>query len=189
MYSRTVFFALCLALFSFQLNGQCSSSHKKSNKHARTISYQHASDIVDIAASDDNFGTLVAAVKAASLVETLKGNGPFTVFAPTNAAFSKLPAGTVESLLKPDSKDMLTKVLTYHVVSGEFYAKDIINAITSAGGSFTVKTVSGDELTARLVNGSVILEDENGGAIAVTATDVKASNGVVHVVDSVLLPK
>lgn len=189
MNARTLFFLLSLIVLSFELNAQCSSSNHKSNRYVRTVSFQHTPDIIDIAASDAQFGTLVAAVKAAGLAETLKGDGPFTVFAPVNSAFAKLPDGTVASLLKPESKGQLTKVLTYHVVAGEFFASDVINAIKSSGGSFTVETVSGDKLTASLSNDSVILEDESGNRIAVTKTDIDASNGVIHVIDSVLLPK
>jgi len=189
MNFRTLFFAFGLILFSYQINAQCSSSHHKSNSHVKTVSYKHSSDIIDVASGSDQFGTLVAAVKAAGLVETLRGKGPFTVFAPVNSAFAKLPEGTVASLLEPANKDQLTKVLTYHVISGEFYAKDVVNAITSAGGAFKVKTVSGDELTASLSGSTVILTDENGNRMSVTQTDVSASNGVIHVIDSVLLPK
>ena len=131
---------------------------------------------------------MLTAVKTADLVNTLEGNGPFTVFAPVNAAFSKLPEGTVKTLLLPESKSTLTKILTYHVVAGEFKAKDVINAINASGGEFSIKTVSGDILKATLRNGSVILTDEKGGVTAVTTTDVNASNGVIHIIDSVLLP-
>ena len=164
---------------------QCGSSHKSVKS-----SYQERHhDIINIASNDHQFSTLVAAVKVAGLVETLQGDGPFTVFAPTNIAFDKLPEGTVKSLLEPDAKDQLTKILTYHVVSGEFRAKDVIAAINASGGSFTVKTVSGNKLTATMNGSSVILTDENGGVSAVTKTDVNASNGVIHIIDSVVLPK
>lgn len=189
MNFRTSISTLCLIFFFLQINAQCSTSNKQSNQHARTVSIQHTSDIIDIAASNENFSTLVVAIKTAGLVETLKGKGPFTVFAPVNSAFARLPEGTVASLLKPDNKDQLTKILTYHVLSGAFYAKDVVNAIKSGQGAFTVKTLSGDELTASLENDTVILTDENGGRIAVLDTDIKAANGVVHVIDSVLLPK
>ncbi|WP_235296378.1 fasciclin domain-containing protein [Portibacter marinus] len=188
MQTRTLFFSLCLAILTFQLSAQHSYSNQK-NSQAKTVSYQNPSDIVDIAASNDQFSTLVAAVKAAGLVETLKSEGPFTVFAPVNAAFSKLPEGTVSTLLKPESKDKLTKILTYHVVAGEFFAKDIINAISSSGGAIELETVYGDKIVAKLVNGSVIITDETGGKITVTSTDVEASNGVIHVIDSVLMPQ
>ena len=164
---------------------QCGSSHKsvKSSYHERH------NDIINIASNDHNFSTLVTAVKVAGLVETLQGDGPFTVFAPTNSAFDKLPEGTIKSLLEPSGKDQLTKILTYHVVAGEFKAKDVISAINASGGSFTVETVSGDKLKATLSGSTVLLTDENGGVSAVTKTDLDATNGVIHVIDSVVLPK
>ena len=147
------------------------------------------SDIVDVAVSSKDHTTLVAAVKAADLVNTLKGDGPFTVFAPTNAAFDALPKGTVESLLKPEAKKKLTTILTYHVVAGNFKAADVVKAIKNSGGKFTVKTVSGGTLVASIKGGKVVLTDENGNSATVTATDLNASNGVIHVIDSVVLPK
>lgn len=145
--------------------------------------------VVDIAVGSKDHSTLVAAVKAAGLVETLQTAGPFTVFAPVNAAFGKLPAGTVESLLKPENKATLAKVLTYHVVAGNLDAAAVVKAITDGGGKVTVKTVSGGSLTASLKDGKVILTDENGGVSTVVATDLKAGNGVIHVIDTVVLPK
>ena len=145
--------------------------------------------IVGVAAANENFTTLVAAVKAAGLVETLNGNGPFTVFAPLNSAFDKLPKGTVEGLLKPESKDALTALLTYHVVAGEFKAADVLKAIKDNDGSFAITTVQGGTLTASLSGGSVILTDEKGNASKVVLTDVAASNGVIHAIDSVVMPK
>ncbi|HEY0321265.1 MAG TPA: fasciclin domain-containing protein [Pyrinomonadaceae bacterium] len=148
-----------------------------------------AKDIVDNAVNSADHTTLVAAVKAAGLVPTLKGKGPFTVFAPTNAAFDKLPAGTVDMLLKPENKAMLTKVLTYHVVAGRYDSKKLMQLIKKGGGSATLTTVSGDTLTARMngMNG-ITLTDEKGGSSNVTTADVYQSNGVIHVVDTVLLP-
>lgn len=174
---------LFIASSSFAQCGSKSSSH-----HVKKASWSHSSDLVDVASGVDDFSTLVAAVKAADLASTLKSEGPFTVFAPLNSAFSKLPEGTVKSLLMPENKDQLVSILTYHVVSGEFNAKDIIAAINSSGGEFMVKTVNGGQLKATLVNGNVILTDANGGVSAVTKTDVDASNGVIHVIDSVVLP-
>jgi uncharacterized surface protein with fasciclin (FAS1) repeats len=145
--------------------------------------------VVDVAVGSKNHTTLVAAVKAADLVSTLQGAGPFTVFAPTNAAFAKLPTGTVETLLKPENKATLTKILTYHVVAGNIDAAAIIAAIKAGKGKATLKTVSGGILTATLKAGKVILTDEKGGTATVTATDLKADNGVVHVIDTVLMPK
>jgi len=145
--------------------------------------------IVDVAVGSSDHTTLVAAVKAADLVATLQSAGPFTVFAPTNAAFAKLPAGTVETLLKPENKATLAKILTYHVVAGNLNAAAVVNAIKDAKGSLKVKTVSGGILTASLKDGKVILTDEKGGVSTVVATDLAASNGVIHVIDSVVLPK
>ena len=148
-----------------------------------------AKDIIDNAVNSADHTTLVAAVKAAGLVETLKGPGPFTVFAPTNAAFSKLPAGTVDTLLQPENKEMLTKVLTYHVVAGRWSANDLKKRIKAGGGKAELKTVSGGNLTAMVHNGMVVLHDEKGGMATVTQSDVFQSNGVIHVIDSVVLPK
>ena len=145
--------------------------------------------VVDIAVGSPAHTTLVAAVKAGGLVETLQGAGPFTVFAPTNDAFAKLPAGTVESLLKPEAKATLVKILTYHVVAGNLDAAAVVKAIEAGKGSAQVKTVSGGTLTASLKDGKVILTDENGKTATVVAADIKSGNGVVHVIDSVVLPK
>lgn len=152
-----------------------------------TVSAQKT--VVDIAVGSKDHSTLVAAVKAAGLVETLQSAGPFTVFAPTNAAFAKLPAGTVESLLKPENKATLAKILTYHVVAGNMDAAAVVAAIKAGKGSVAVKTVSGGTLTASLKEGKVILTDEKGGVATVIATDLKAGNGIVHVIDTVVLPK
>jgi uncharacterized surface protein with fasciclin (FAS1) repeats len=146
-------------------------------------------DIVDIAVGSEAHTTLVAAVKAADLVTVLKGDGPFTVFAPVNDAFAKLPAGTVENLLKSENKATLAKILTYHVVAGNLDATAVLAAIKKGNGSVTVTTVSGGKLTATLDKGKVKLTDENGGSAYVTATDLKGSNGVIHVIDTVVLPK
>ena len=151
--------------------------------------YCQGKDVVDIAIGSADHTTLVAAVKAADLVSTLKGKGPFTVFAPTNAAFNKLPAGTVESLLKPENKAKLAKILTYHVVSGNVNAAAVVAAIKSGNGKAELTTVSGGKLTATMEMGKVKLTDESGNSAFVTAADLKGSNGVVHVIDGVLLPK
>jgi uncharacterized surface protein with fasciclin (FAS1) repeats len=146
-------------------------------------------DIIDNAVNSADHTTLVAAVKAAGLVDTLKGKGPFTVFAPTNAAFAQLPAGTVDNLLMAQNKPMLTKVLTYHVVAGKFDAKKLMKLIKKGNGAATLRTVSGGTLTARMngMNG-ISLTDEKGGTANVTTADVMQSNGVIHVVDTVLMP-
>ncbi len=145
-------------------------------------------DVVDIAISSSDHTTLVAAVKAAGLVETLKSKGPFTIFAPTNAAFDMLPAGTVDTLLKPENKATLSKILTYHVVAGNLDSKAIVKAIKKGKGKAVLKTVSGGTLTASMSGSDVILTDEKGGTAKVTAVDLKGSNGVIHVIDHVVLP-
>ena len=150
---------------------------------------QTQSDIVDIAAGSPAHTTLVAAVTAAGLVETLKSAGPFTVFAPTNDAFGNLPKGTVETLLKPENKSMLTGILTYHVVAGNLNATTVLEAIKKGKGKAVLTTVAGGKLSASIVDGKVILTDEKGGTSTVTATDLKGSNGVIHVIDHVLLSK
>lgn len=146
-------------------------------------------DIIDNAVNSKDHTTLVAAVKAADLVETLKGAGPFTVFAPTNEAFDKLPKGTVDNLVKPENKKTLTGILTYHVVAGNMDAAAIAKGIEEGKGKFTMKTVAGGTLTATMEGKDVIITDEKGGKSKVTIADVKQSNGVIHVVDTVLMPK
>jgi uncharacterized surface protein with fasciclin (FAS1) repeats len=151
--------------------------------------YSQEKDIVDIAVGSEAHATLVAAVKAAGLVETLKSAGPFTVFAPVNDAFGKLPAGTVDFLLKEENKATLVKILTYHVVAGNLDANAVVAAIKGGKGKAVLTTVSGNMLTATIDNGKVKLTDENGGVAYVTATDLKGSNGIIHVIDTVVLPK
>jgi Secreted and surface protein containing fasciclin-like repeats len=145
--------------------------------------------IVENAVNSKDHTTLVAAVKAAGLVETLSGPGPFTVFAPVNSAFDALPAGTVETLLKPENKGLLTTILTYHVIAGNYDSKAIAKAIKVGKGKAEFTTVSGGKLWAMMDGNSLILMDEKGGRSRVTIADVRQSNGVIHVVDSVLLPK
>ena len=145
-------------------------------------------DIVDTAVEAGQFETLAAALKAAGLVDTLKGSGPFTVFAPTDAAFAKLPAGTVDTLVKPENKKMLTGILTYHVVSGKLNASDLATQIKAGGGKATLKTVAGGSLTASMEGDKVVITDAKGGKSTVTIADVNQSNGVIHVVDTVLMP-
>jgi uncharacterized surface protein with fasciclin (FAS1) repeats len=145
-------------------------------------------NIVETASAVPDLSTLVAAVTAAGLVDTLASPGPFTVFAPTNAAFEKLPAGTVGTLVKPENKATLTKILTYHVVAGKLTSTDIVAAIKAGGGNATLTTVAGEKLSARLSGNSVVITDSKGGQSTVTAVDLMQSNGVVHVIDAVLLP-
>ena len=144
--------------------------------------------IVDNAVNSKDHTTLVAAVKAAGLVDTLSGAGPFTVFAPTNEAFAKLPAGTVDTLLKPENKGQLTSILTYHVVAGSMTSKQIAAAIKAGGGKAMLTTVQGEPLTATMKMGKLVLTDAKGGMSMVTIKDVMQSNGVIHVVDTVLMP-
>ena len=145
-------------------------------------------NIVENAVNSKDHTTLVAAVKAAGLVDTLEGPGPFTVFAPTNEAFEKLPAGTVDTLLKPENLDQLKKILTYHVVAGKMTSKDIAKAIKAGGGKAVLTTVEGGKLTAMMSGGKLVLTDEKGGTSTVTIANVIQSNGVIHVVDTVLMP-
>ena len=146
-------------------------------------------NIVENAVNSKDHTTLVAAVKAAGLVETLSGEGPFTVFAPTNAAFEKLPAGTVETLLKPENKDQLTKILTCHVVAADAMSDAIMKMVDDDNGAHPVNTVGGCVWTAKYEGDKIMIEDENGNVANVTIADVDQSNGVIHVIDSVLLPK
>lgn len=161
---------------------------------SNTISYvggaamYPAKNIIENAVNSPDHTTLVAAVKAAGLVDTLSGPGPFTVFAPTNAAFAKLPAGTVDTLLRPENKAMLASVLTYHVVAGRMTAADLVSAIQAGGGQASLVTVQGGTLTARMEGNGIVLIDAKGGRSNVTQANVMQSNGVIHVTDAVSLP-
>lgn len=146
-------------------------------------------NIIENALNSKDHTTLVAAVKAAGLVETLQSKGPFTVFAPTNAAFDKLPKGTVETLLMPENIKMLQTILTYHVVAGKMNSTDVAKAIKMGKGKATMKTVSGGTLTAWMKGKNLYITDENGNSAKVTIADVNQSNGVIHVIDAVVLPK
>lgn len=148
----------------------------------------NSGNIVAAASSSPDFKTLVTAVKAAKLTDTLASKGPFTVFAPTNDAFAKLDPGTVETLLKPENRDQLTKILTYHVVAGKFNAAYILQQIEAGNGTATLTTVEGSTLTASLEGGNVVLTDENNRTAIVTKTDLMQSNGIIHVIDTVVLP-
>jgi uncharacterized surface protein with fasciclin (FAS1) repeats len=177
---KKIFLFIALALVTMTV-GNDVNAQMKQEKMSKTI--------VDVAVSSPDHTTLVAAVKAADLVTTLQGKGPFTVFAPTDAAFAALPAGTVDTLLKPENKSMLTGILTYHVVAGNWTAKDVLKMIKDGGGKATIKTVGGRTLTAMTDGKTVMIKDEKGMTANVTAADLKGSNGVIHVVDSVLMPK
>jgi uncharacterized surface protein with fasciclin (FAS1) repeats len=158
----------------------CGSANASSPMASATTAPTVSQNIVQVASSNPDFSTLVAAVKAAGLVDTLSGPGPFTVFAPTNEAFAALPAGTLSSLLKPENKSTLSGILTYHVVSGSVYAKDV-----KAGA---VMTVNGAKFTVSVDNGSVVITDAKGNKAKIIKTDIAATNGVIHVIDAVLLP-
>ena len=146
-------------------------------------------NIVETAVANEAFSTLVTAVQAGELVDALSSEWPFTVFAPTNDAFGKLPNETLESLLDPSNIETLQSILTYHVVSGEFYATDVVNAINENGGSFMVKTLQGSELELKLWEGDVYVKDNSGNKAKVIITDVKTSNGVIHAIDTVVIPQ
>ena len=146
-------------------------------------------NIVETAVSNDNFSTLVAAVTAGELVEALSSEGPFTVFAPTDDAFNKLPEGTLGTLLQPENIGTLQSILTYHVVAGKFMAEDVINAINDNDGEFTVTTLQGNDLTLKLWEGSVYVKDTQGNKAKVIIADVDTSNGVIHAIDTVVLPE
>jgi uncharacterized surface protein with fasciclin (FAS1) repeats len=156
--------------------------------HPQRVSAAATPNIVQVAMSTGVHNTLVAAVKAAGLVNTLSSPGPFTVFAPTDTAFAKLPDGTVATLVKPENKGMLTEILTYHAVAGKVTSADLVALIKQGHGEAVIETLAGGELTARLAGDTIIITDEKGRATAVTQADVKTSNGVVHVTDGVFLP-
>ncbi len=188
-----------LAICSLAMFAACTSSNKMKKMDGmdsmnKTVMVGGAEmyptkNIVENAVNSKDHTTLVAAVKAAGLVETLSGPGPFTVFAPTNEAFDALPNGTVETLLKPENKAKLTTVLTYHVVSGRLNSSDLMQMIKDGNGSATLTTVQGEKLMIMQNGKSIMVKDENGGTAKVTIADVNQSNGVIHVVDKVLLPK
>jgi len=178
-------FALLAGLGSMTVSAQMM---KDENPMVGGAAMYKTKNIVENAVSSKDHTTLVAAVKAAGLVETLQGAGPFTVFAPVNSAFDKLPSGTVETLLKLENKATLTKVLTYHVVAGNYDAKAIIKAIKRGSGKAEFTTVSGGKLYAMVDGKNVVLLDEKGGRSTVTIADVRQSNGIIHVIDIVVLP-
>lgn len=164
------------------------ASHHEETKMVGGAAMYPSKTIVENAVNSADHTTLVAAVKAAGLVDTLNSAGPFTVFAPTNAAFAKLPAGTVDTLLKPENKATLAKILTYHVVAGKVSAADLVAKIKTDGGKAVLTTVAGGKLTASLMGNTVMLTDEKGGVAHVTQADVFQKNGVIHVTDAVSLP-
>ena len=177
----------CMLLSAFALNASMAQKMDKPVEVGGAPMYA-TKNIIENAVNSADHTTLVAAVKAAGLVETLQSAGPFTVFAPTNKAFAKLPKGTVESLVKPENKATLTKILTYHVVAGKWDAKAIAKLIKDGNGSADLKTVSGGILKASMKGGKLILTDEKGGVSTITIKNVYQSNGVIHVIDTVVLP-
>ena len=186
---KTLFSLAIAALFSIGATTTASAQTKAKTVMVGGAPMYPTKNIVENAVNSKDHTTLVAAVKAAGLVETLQSAGPFTVFAPTNEAFGKLPAGTVETLVKPENKETLTKILTYHVVAGRMTAADLTKAIKAGKGSATLKTVSGGTLTAMAKGKTIMLKDEKGGVSTVTIANVLQSNGVIHVVNTVLMPK
>ena len=169
---------------------QCPAAQGSPQVSVVRASLRHGEkDIVDTAVAAGKFNTLAAALKAAGLVDTLKGDGPFTVFAPTDEAFAKLPKGTVETLLKPENKAKLTKILTCHVVAANAMSPAIAKMIADDKGTHPVKTVGGCVLQAKMMGDKITLTDETGNVATVTIADVRQSNGVIHVIDTVLLPK
>ena len=186
--------ALGAALFAMAAAGLAGTADAKMMSSSKTVMVGGAAmypskNIIENAVNSKDHTTLVAAVKAAGLVDTLSGPGPFTVFAPTNAAFAKLPAGTVETLVKPENKGTLTTILTYHVVSGTMDSKAIAKAIKDGHGRAVLKTVQGGDLTASMSGSKLKLIDAKGNAALVTIKDVYQSNGVIHVIDTVLMPQ
>jgi uncharacterized surface protein with fasciclin (FAS1) repeats len=164
------------------------SAHAQKNPTVGGADMYPTKTIVENAVNSPIHKTLVAAVKAGGLVDTLNSPGPFTVFAPTDDAFAKLPAGTVETLVKPENKDTLDKILTYHVVAGRISAKQLENLIRKGGGKATLKTVQSEDLTATMSGDRIMLTDAKGGMTTITTADVFQSNGVIHVIDTVLMP-
>jgi len=183
---RRTFLMLLIVVASLTATGSAFAQNQ--NPMVGGAAMFRTKDIVDNAVNSADHTTLVAAVKAAGLVDTLKGAGPFTVFAPTNAAFEKLPSGTVDMLIKPENQTTLTRILTYHVVTGQMDSNTIMNAIRKGKGKARLKTVSGGTLTVWMSGNHLVLQDEKGGKSMVTIADVRQSNGVIHVVDTVLMP-
>ncbi len=186
---KLFFSAFALVAIAIATSTTVFAQNEKGTKMVGGAAMYPSKDIVDNAVNSKDHTTLVAAVKAAGLVETLKSNGPFTVFAPTNSAFDKLPAGTVDMLVKPENKAALTKILTYHVVAGKMDSKAIAAAIKAGKGKAELTTVQGGKLWAWMDGKKLMLKDEKGGMSTVTIADVYQKNGVIHVVDTVLMPK
>lgn len=182
------FLATLLVATTMFLGTEMNAQSKEKTVEVGGAPMYPSKNIVENAVNSKDHTTLVAAVKAAELVEALSSDGPFTVFAPTNAAFEKLPKGTVETLLKPENKEMLQTILKYHVAAGKWSSKDIVAAIKKGNGKYNFKTLSGGSLTAWMKGNEVYITDENGNSSKVTIADVFQKNGVIHVVDTVVLP-
>ena len=183
------FFATAIVAFGLLVGTTSFAQMKEKTVEVGGAPMYPSKNIVENAVNSKDHTTLVAAVKAAGLVDVLMSQGPFTVFAPTNAAFDKLPKGTVETLLKPENKEMLQTILKYHVAAGKWSAKDIIDAIKKGNGKYSFKTLSGGTLTAWMKGKDVYITDENGNSAKVTIADVNQKNGVIHVIDAVVTPK
>lgn len=174
---------------SAEQNSENMTQVQKAAAQMQAKAGQSDKNIVQTAASQQNFSTLVSAVQAAGLSDTLSGEGPYTVFAPTNAAFGKLPDGTVKNLLKPENKAQLSQILSYHVAKGSVSAQDLVKKINENGGSYQIQTLNGaQKFTAKLQDGKPVLTDGQGNTSSVTQTDINAQNGVIHVIDSVIMP-
>ncbi len=186
--AKSILKALCISA-ALALSGLATAPYALANPTVGGAPMLTSKNIIQNAVNSPVHKTLVAAVKAAGLVDTLQGPGPFTVFAPTDSAFKKLPPGTVATLVKPENKAKLVKILTAHVVPGKISAEQMMAKAKAMGGKYEMKTVSGDTLTAEVKSGSLYIVDESGGAAKVTVADVNQSNGVIHVVNKVLLPK
>lgn len=182
-------FKLMTSVFALTLVFAAAPTYAQKTKMVGGAPMYPSKNIIENAVNSKDHTTLVAAVKAAGLVETLQGKGPFTVFAPTNEAFAKLPAGTVDFLLKPENIKTLQSILTYHVLAGKFSAAQMMAQINKGKGKASFKTVQGGTLVAMTKNGAIVLTDENGNTATVTIKDVNQSNGVIHVVDAVVTPK
>lgn len=184
---KVLIVCIAVVLSSSAILAQC--SNKKTVHYTSSYADSRHQDIVDVAASSDEFTTLVTAVKAAGLVDVLKSDGPFTVFAPNNIAFAKLPEGTVESLVQKGNKKTLVSILTYHVIPGKITAESLVNTIKATGGELKYKTVQGALITAKIMNGNPVLIDQQGNKSFITKTDLSASNGVIHMIDAVVIPE
>lgn len=188
MNTRLLTAAALAALLAVPVAGLSAAAAQERSVMVGGAAMLPSRNIIENAVNSRDHTTLVAAVQAAGLVDALSGPGPFTVFAPVNAAFAELPAGTVDTLLQPENKGTLTTILTAHVVAGDYSAEDLVAKAEANGGNFAMRTLSGDTLTASLAGGRIYVRDESGGVARISISDVNQSNGVIHVVNKVLLP-